>query len=124
MNTFKLVTGCILSFTLAAPIVEAAQEPEIVEHTLLMDHGDGHLMDMDGAMVMGQNKDKLPGGCSRISEEKEITVRAGHKYAKKFPGTMFAFDQQEFHFRTVDHDQGRNRLFVAHCLDQARFAAV
>lgn len=87
-----------LALGLTASITEAAEE-EIVEHKLMMDHGDGHLMDMDGAMVMGQNKDKLPGGCDKISEEKQITVRAGHKYAKKFPGTMFAFDQQEFRFK-------------------------
>lgn len=74
-------------------------EEKVIEHNMLMDHGDGHLMDMDGGMVMGQNKDKLPGGCDKISEDAEITVRAGHKYAKKFPGTMFAFDQQEWRFK-------------------------
>lgn len=113
MNTMKFIARCGLVLMLTASLVNAAQEAEIVEHTLLMDHGDGHLMDMDGAMVMGQNKDKLPGGCDKISEEKEITVRAGHKYARKFPGTMFAFDQQEFrikpcakltvHFINEDH---------------------
>jgi hypothetical protein len=77
----------------------ASESNEIVEHKMLMDHGNGHLMDMDGGMIMGQNKDRLPDGCSKISEEKEITVRAGHKYSKKFPGTMFAFDQQEFRFK-------------------------
>ncbi|MDD1622085.1 MAG: copper oxidase, partial [Methylococcaceae bacterium] len=46
----------------------------------------------------GQNTDTLPGGCDKIAATKEITVRAGHKYSEKFPGTMFAFDQQEFHF--------------------------
>lgn len=64
----------------------------------MMDHGDGHLMDMDGGMVMGQNATTLPGGCDKIAATKEITVRAGHKYAEKFPGTMFAFDQQEYQF--------------------------
>lgn len=93
-----LLSVFALALGLTAPITWAAEE-EIVEHNLMMDHGDGHLMDMDGAMVMGQNKDKLPGGCDKISEEKQITVRAGHKYAKKFPGTMFAFDQQEFRFK-------------------------
>jgi len=72
---------------------------EFQDHTQMMAHGDGHLMDMDGAMVMGQNTDTLPGGCEKISETKEITVHAGHKYAEKFPGTMFAFDQQEYHFQ-------------------------
>ncbi len=66
---------------------------------MLMDHGDGHLMDMAGGMVMGQNTDTLPGGCDKISETKEITVHAGHKYAEKFPGRMFAFDTQEFTFK-------------------------
>ncbi len=66
---------------------------------MLMNHGDGHFMDMAGGMVMGQNTDTLPGGCDRISETKEITVHAGHKYAEKFPGRMFAFDTQEFNFK-------------------------
>ncbi len=75
-----------------------AEEPE--DHTkFLMDHGDGHLMEMSGGMVMGQNSDKLPGGCDSISETKEITVHAGHKYAEKFPGRMYAFDTQEFNFK-------------------------
>jgi F0F1-type ATP synthase assembly protein I/plastocyanin len=73
---------------------------EIEDHTkMLMDHGDGHLMEMSGGMVMGQNTDKLPGGCESISETKEVTVHAGHKYAEKFPGRMYAFDMQEFHFK-------------------------
>jgi F0F1-type ATP synthase assembly protein I len=73
---------------------------EIEDHTkMLMDHGDGHLMEMSGGMVMGQNTDKLPGGCDSISETKEVTVHAGHKYAEKFPGRMYAFDTQEFHFK-------------------------
>ncbi len=66
---------------------------------MLMNHGDGHLMDMAGGMVMGQNADTLPGGCDSIAETKEITVHAGHKYAEKFPGRMFAFDTQEFNFK-------------------------
>ncbi|MEY4768192.1 MAG: hypothetical protein RL637_831, partial [Pseudomonadota bacterium] len=74
---------------------------EFENHTRLMEHGEhgeGHLMDMGGAMVMGNNTDTLPGGCNSISEVKEITVHAGHKYAEKFPGTMFAFDTQNFQF--------------------------
>jgi hypothetical protein len=71
---------------------------EFQDHTRMMAHGEGHLMDMDGAMVMGQNTDTLPGGCDKISATKEITVHAGHKYSEKFPGTMYAFDQQEYHF--------------------------
>jgi len=92
----KLLSVGVLIVLFSAPVV--AQEYE--DHdTMLMDHGDGHLMDMAGGMVMGQNADTLPGGCDSISETKEITVHAGHKYAEKFPGRMFAFDTQEFNFK-------------------------
>lgn len=73
-----------------------AEEVKIVEHNQLMDHGDGHLMDMDGGMIMGQNKDKLPAGCDRISEDAQITVHAGRKYSKEYPGTIFGFDKHEW----------------------------
>ncbi|WP_442498334.1 copper oxidase [Methylobacter sp. sgz302048] len=92
----KLLSVAIISFLFSVPAM-AAEEYE--EHNSLMSHGDGHLMDMGGGMVMGQNADTLPGGCEEISETKEITVRAGHKYAEKFPGRMFAFDTQEFNFK-------------------------
>jgi plastocyanin len=74
---------------------------ELVDHDagMLMNHGDGHLMDMAGGMVMGNNPDTLPGGCEKVAETKEVTVHAGHKYAEKFPGRMFAFDTQEFQFK-------------------------
>ena len=75
----------------------AAKLENVIDHNAsLMDHGDGHLMDMDGAMIMGQNKEKLPPGCSSISEDVSITVRAGHSYAKEYPGTMFGFDRHEW----------------------------
>lgn len=90
-----LLAGALI---LGAAVPLAAQEYE--DHNrMLMDHGAGHLMDMGGGMVMGQNTDTLPGGCDKISETKEITVHAGHKYAEKFPGRMFAFDTQEYQFK-------------------------
>jgi hypothetical protein len=92
----KFISVGVLAVLFSAPVM--AQEYE--DHdSMLMDHGDGHLMDMAGGMVMGQNSDTLPGGCDSISETKEITVHAGHKYAEKFPGRMFAFDTQEFNFK-------------------------
>jgi plastocyanin len=96
----KLNPLIVFGIALLSSGLQAAEErPKIVEHTMLMDHGDGHLMDMEGGMVMGQNKTTLPGGCDKISEDAEITVHAGHQYAKNFPGTMFAFDQQEWKFK-------------------------
>ncbi|QSA98243.1 copper oxidase [Methylococcus sp. EFPC2] len=93
----KLLPALVLALAAIQPAL--AQQDKIVEHNAMMDHGDGHLMDMDGAMVMGQNKDKLPAGCDRISEDVQITVHGGHKYSKKFPGTMFAFDDQEWRIK-------------------------
>ncbi len=92
----KLLSVVALIAVFSGPV--AAVEYE--EHDgMLMDHGDGHLMDMSGGMVMGQNANTLPGGCDKISETREVTVHAGHKYAEKFPGRMFAFDTQEFNFK-------------------------
>jgi hypothetical protein len=91
----KTVSIAAIFCALTATSVSAK---EFQDHNKMMDHGDGHLMDMDGGMVMGQNTDTLPGGCEKIAATKEITVRAGHKYSEKFPGTMFAFDQQEYQF--------------------------
>jgi len=92
----KLLSVGLLLAAFSAPIMAVDYE----DHDgMLMDHGDGHLMDMAGGMVMGQNTDTLPGGCDSISETKEITVHAGHKYAEKFPGRMYAFDTQEFNFK-------------------------
>jgi hypothetical protein len=80
-------------------IASSAQAIEIEDHdSILMDHGGGHMMDMGGGMVMGQNTDRIPDGCSGIAATKEITVRAGHKYAKKFPGPTYAYDVHEYQF--------------------------
>jgi hypothetical protein len=92
----KTTIGFLLGLVLSIAGVVAAEEPQIIEHNQMMDHGDGHLMDMEGGMVMGQNKDKLPAGCDRISEDVQITVHAGRKYSKQFPGTMFGFDKHEW----------------------------
>ena len=91
----KLLSTVILTLTFSSPAFSAK---DFMDHTKLMDHGDGHLMDMDGGMIMGQNTDTLPGGCDKIAATEEITVHAGHKYAEKFPGRMFAFDIQEYQF--------------------------
>ncbi len=91
----KKLSIIAVSLAFSMPVLA---EKEFENHTNMMDHGDGHLMDMTGGMIMGQNTDVLPGGCDKIAATKEITVHAGHKYAKKFPGRMYAFDVQEYQF--------------------------
>ncbi len=93
----KLVSVSVFAALFSLP--SFAQEFQDHDAGMLMNHGDGHLMDMAGGMVMGNNPDTLPGGCDKVAETKEITVHAGHKYAEKFPGRMFAFDTQEFQFK-------------------------
>ncbi len=78
----------ILLGVLSSPLVWAAKMP-------MMNHG-RMLMDMQGKMVMGQNTDRLPPGCRRISEDVKLTVHAGHKYSRDFPGTMFGYDRHEW----------------------------
>lgn len=97
--TRNLTYGILLAGVLLGPAhaKEPTQASELNVHDSLMDHGDGHLMDMEGGMIMGQNKDKLPGGCDSVSEDKEITVKAGRKYAK--PGFVFGFDQNRWQFK-------------------------
>ncbi len=55
----------------------------------------GHRMDMD-SMVMNENPMTLPEGCQKIAGDQKITVHAGRKHAKKFPGVVFAYDQQSW----------------------------
>lgn len=92
----KLTSAILIGALIAGPAIAAE---EIVEHKSFMDHGDGHLMDMDGAMVMGQNTTQIPPGCDKISEDQEITVHAGRKYSKPYPGTMFGFSDHEWKFK-------------------------
>lgn len=95
-----------------------ATEHGDMQHHHHMDHD--HMMDHEGTMIMGQNLDQLPSSCRSISEEVEITVRAGRKYSAKFPGTAFAFDQQEWHvkpcakvtFHFINEDNIRHQFMM------------
>jgi len=85
----------------------------------MMDHG-RMLMDMSGRMVMGQNTDRLPPGCRRVSEEVKITVKAGHAYARPFPGTIFGYSEHEWRVKPcarvtvtlVNEDQVRHQWML------------
>jgi hypothetical protein len=57
--------------------------------------GNNMRMDMSG-MVMHENKDKLPKGCTEVSEDVTIKVRAGVKYSADYPGTVFGFDTHQW----------------------------
>lgn len=65
-----------------------------VAHAITMQHH-GMTMDEKG-MIMNENTNNLPKDCPKIAGEVNLTIRAGHKHAKKFNGKMFAFDQQKW----------------------------
>ena len=56
----------------------------------------GHQMtlDVDG-VVMNENLETLPRGCSGISREYAFTIHAGREYAKAVPGMVFGMSQHE-----------------------------
>jgi len=56
---------------------------------------EGMVMDETG-MIMNYNNDKIPRDCPKIAGDVDITVHGGHEYAKKFNGSMYAFDQQQW----------------------------
>ena len=77
----KKITLFLLSFTFAMPAFAA------------MKHGN-MIMD-DKGMIMNHNPDKLPKDCKAISEDVNITIRGGKKFAKDFAGKMFTYDQRD-----------------------------
>lgn len=74
----------------------------------------------DKGMVMNANSDTLPKDCPKISEEVNLSIHAGTKYAMKFNGKMFAFDQQEWNVAPcakinitfINEDQIRHQLMI------------
>jgi uncharacterized cupredoxin-like copper-binding protein len=84
----------------------------------VMDHS--RMMMNDKFMIMNANPDKLPQDCQQISENVDITIRAGHKHALKFTGKMYAFDQQEWNVKPcakinitfINDDQIRHQIMV------------
>ena len=80
----------------------------------------GRMEMTDKMMIMNANPDKLPADCPKISEEVNLTIRAGHKHAQKFTGKMFAFDQQQWdvppcakvNITFINDDQIRHQLMI------------
>jgi len=59
-----------------------------------MNHG-GMIMDETG-MIMNHNPDVLPKDCPKISQDIDLTIRAGHKFTKGFAGKMFTYDKRDW----------------------------
>jgi hypothetical protein len=76
----------IITLLMAISIITPASAMMVHDHMLMDEKG----------MVMNANPDRLPKDCPKISKDVDINIRAGHKYAQKFNGKMFAFDNQEW----------------------------
>lgn len=84
----------------------------------MMDHN--HMLMDEKGMIMNANTDRLPKDCQKISGDVDITIRAGHKYAKKFSGKMYAFDSQEWdvapctriNVTFINDDEIRHQLMI------------
>jgi hypothetical protein len=71
-------------------------------------------------MVMNGNADELPADCAAVSENVDITVRAGASHSGAFPGTIFGFDAHEWQVppcarvtvRFINEDDIRHQFMV------------
>ncbi|MFK5949438.1 MAG: copper oxidase [Methylococcales bacterium] len=81
------------------------QAVETVVKAKIQHHSDMHKsmkgmsnmrMDISG-LVMNENKDKLPKDCTEISEDVTIEVKAGVKYSRPYPGTVFGYSEHQWH---------------------------
>ena len=50
----------------------------------------------DYSLVVNENFDRLPLGCTEIAGEESIIVKAGVAMAQEYPGTLFTYDEHSF----------------------------
>lgn len=91
----------------------------VADETMAMMHHGSMMMDEKG-MIMNANSDNLPKDCPKLSGDVNITIHAGRKHALKFPGKMFAFDNQQWEVKPcsrinitfINDDQIRHQLMI------------
>jgi plastocyanin len=59
------------------------------------DHSDHEMAVGRTGVVMNENRDTLPRGCTEISREHSFTIHAGREYADQSHGTMFGMSEHE-----------------------------
>jgi hypothetical protein len=101
LATFPFVFLMVISLNISA------EEKKEMDHSKMdhskmdhskhnMNHHGHHKMSLDEeGMVMNTNDSELPKDCQAISQEYDLTVKAGIKYSADFPGTIFGLDQHE-----------------------------
>lgn len=87
-------------------------------YAMTMQHN-GMTMD-DKGMIMNENTSNLPKDCPKLAGEFNLTIHAGHKYAKNLQGKMFAFDKSEYaipgctkiNITLINDDHIRHQLMI------------
>ena len=95
-----------------------------------MDHS-GHDMTVGTTgVVMNENRDTLPRGCTEISREHSFTVRAGREYADQQHGMMFGMSEHEVRVQpcsrielTFVNDDGIRHQWMVHGLPKYLYPA-
>lgn len=78
----KNIILLLFSIFLSLPVAEAMQH--------------GNMIMDDKGMIMNNNPDNLPKDCQEISEDIDITIRGGKKFAQDFAGKMFTYDKRDW----------------------------
>ena len=78
--------GRILILASLLPFLVAAQE---------MDHSQHNMEVARTGVVMNENRDTLPEGCTAISQDHEFTIHAGRSYADDEHGMTFGLSEPE-----------------------------
>jgi len=60
-----------------------------------MDHSDHEMAVGKTGVVMNENRDTLPRGCTEVSREHSFTIYAGREYADQLHGMMFGMSEHE-----------------------------
>ena len=88
-----------------------------------MDHSDHEMAVGKTGVVMNENRDTLPRGCTEISREHSFTIHAGREYADQLHGMMFGMSEHEVRVEpcsrveiTFVNDDGIRHQWMVHGL--------
>ena len=90
-GALKPAAALALLAAVLSPLSAGAQDEESASH-----HAHHHVTAPSGSVVMNENRDRLPRGCSGISRDYAFTVEAGRAWAADRPGAIFGYSQNEF----------------------------
>ena len=95
-----------------------------------MNHSDHEMAVGKTGVVMNENRDTLPRGCTEISREQSFTIHAGREYADQLHGMMFGMSEHEVRVEpcsrveiTFVNDDGIRHQWMVHGLPKYLYPA-